>query len=74
VRAITRIHVAALPLLVPTWLALGSAWWLCSATHSFRDLAILSIGAYLVVTPAHELLLRLTAGPQEALRYSSPGA
>lgn len=54
--AIRRIHVAALPLLIPTWLAIGLAWWFCSATHSPHDLAILSIGAYLVVTPAHELL------------------
>ena len=56
VRAVIRIHVAALPLLMPAWLAVGGAWWLASPTHSARDLAILSIGAYLVVTPAHELL------------------
>lgn len=53
---LTRIHAAALPLLVPTWLAIGGAWWAWSPGHTARDLAILSIGAYLVVTPAHELL------------------
>ncbi len=55
-RAVVRIHIAALPLLIPAWLAIGGAWWLGSPTHSARDLAILSIAAYLVVTPAHALL------------------
>lgn len=53
---IARIHVAALPLLVPTWLALGAAWWLLPephVSHSLRGLAILSVAAYVVVTPAH---------------------
>lgn len=54
--AVAAIHAAALPLLVPTWAALAAAWWAWSPSHSARDLALLSIGAYLVVTPAHELL------------------
>lgn len=54
--AIVRIHAAALPLLLPAWAAIGTAWWAWSPTHSLLDLAVLSIGGYLVVTPAHELL------------------
>ncbi len=71
-RAIVRIHVAALPLLFPTWLAIGLAWWFCSGTHSPRDLAILSIGAYLVVTPAHELLGDLLGQPHPVPAASCP--
>ena len=56
-RALVAIHVAALPLLVPTWLALGGAWWLVSPQHSARDLVLLSLAAYLVVTPSHDLLI-----------------
>ena len=66
-RAVGRVHLAALPLLVPAWLAIGAAWWLWSPDHSLRALAIVSIAAYLVVTPAHELLgdlLRQMAGQQ----------
>lgn len=59
--AVAQIHAAALPLLLPAWAALGAAWWAWSPTHSLRDLAILSIGGYLVVTPAHELLCDLRA-------------
>jgi Brp/Blh family beta-carotene 15,15'-monooxygenase len=54
--ALLRIHIAALPLLVPTWTAIGVVWWLWSADRSPRDLAIVSIGSYLILTPAHELL------------------
>lgn len=53
---VARVHTSALPLLVPTWFGLAIAWWLWSPGHSPRDLAILSIGVYLVVTPAHEVL------------------
>lgn len=63
-RAVVGVHAAAVPLLVPTWGAIAAAWWLWSPDRSPRDLAILSIGAYVVVTPAHELLgdlLRATA-------------
>lgn len=63
--AVGRVHLAALPLLVPAWVAIGAAWWLWSPDHSPRALAIVSIAAYLVVTPAHELLgdlLRQMAG------------
>lgn len=55
-RALARIHVAAIPLLVPTWILIGAAWWMVSERHTATDLAILSIAAYVVVTPAHELL------------------
>lgn len=54
--ALVHIHAVALPLLIPTWAAIGAVWWRCSPGHALRDLAIISIGAYLVVTPAHELL------------------
>ncbi|MFM8735212.1 MAG: Brp/Blh family beta-carotene 15,15'-dioxygenase [Pirellulales bacterium] len=54
--AVAAIHASALPLLVPTWAAIAGAWWAWSPNHSSRDLALLSIGAYLVVTPPHELL------------------
>jgi Brp/Blh family beta-carotene 15,15'-monooxygenase len=54
--ALVRIHGAALPLLLPAWFAIGWAWWILSPAHTPRDLAILSIAAYLVVTPSHERL------------------
>ncbi len=56
-RSLRRIHIAALPLLIPTWAALLAIWWLLSATHSYRDLAILSLAVYVVVTPSHDLLV-----------------
>lgn len=62
-RALIRIHAAALPLLIPTWAAIGVVWWLWSADHSPRDLAIVSIGSYLILTPAHELLGMLLRMP-----------
>jgi Brp/Blh family beta-carotene 15,15'-monooxygenase len=55
-RSLVAIHAAALPLLVPTWIAIAYGWWRLSPDHSAVDLAILSIAAYLVVTPAHEAL------------------
>jgi Brp/Blh family beta-carotene 15,15'-monooxygenase len=61
VRAVAWIHAAALPLLVPTWAAIAAAWWHWSPTHAPRDLALLSIGGYLLVTPAHEWLGHLLA-------------
>lgn len=54
--ALRRVHSAALPLLIPAWAAIAAVWWLSSPEPSLRGLAIVSIGAYLVVTPAHELL------------------
>lgn len=63
--AVALIHWAALPLLVPAWAAIGASWWLWSPDRSARSLAIVSIAAYLVVTPAHEFLgelLRQMAG------------
>lgn len=68
--AVGRVHAAALPLLVPAWAALGLAWWAWSPDHTLHDLAILSVGGYLVVTPAHELLGDL--GPAGPFRW--PGA
>lgn len=58
-RGLVRIHAAALPLLLPTWAAIGFVWWTCFTGHTLRDLALVSIGAYLIVTPAHELLEQL---------------
>jgi Brp/Blh family beta-carotene 15,15'-monooxygenase len=55
-RVVLRVHLAALPLLVPTWLALAVAWGLLPESrleHSLRGLAILSLAAYVVVTPPH---------------------
>lgn len=59
VRKLARVHGAALPLLIPTWTALGVGWWFLSPTHSAVDLAILSLVVYLIVTPAHAALHRL---------------
>jgi len=56
--AVAQIHLLGLPLLVPTCAALGGLWWLLSPTRSPRDLAILSIGVYLIVTPSHDVLVR----------------
>jgi Brp/Blh family beta-carotene 15,15'-monooxygenase len=54
--ALARLHAGAIPLLVPTWIVIGAAWWMVPERHTATDLAILSIAAYVVVTPAHELL------------------
>ena len=65
-RSLLRLHTAALPLLLPTWGALLAGWWWLSPDHSLRDLAILSLAVYLVVTPSHDLLidlLRARTGP-----------
>lgn len=75
-RGLVHVHRAALPLLVPAWVAIGAAWWLWSTDHSLRALAIVSIAAYLVVTPAHELLgeaLRRMAGQQGGGSLEIPG-
>ena len=61
VRGVVAVHVAALPLLIPTWTALGIGWWLLSPSHSPRDLAVLSLAVYLVVTPSHEALVDFLA-------------
>ncbi len=58
-RAVVRLHAAALPLLVPTWAVILAAWWWLSPGHSARDLALLSLAIYLVVTPSHDLLVDL---------------
>jgi len=75
VRNVVAVHVAALPLLIPTWAALGAAWWLRSPSHSLGDLAVLSLAVYLVVTPAHEALhdvLRAGCPPRSRRTQSSP--
>jgi Brp/Blh family beta-carotene 15,15'-monooxygenase len=59
VESLAAIHRVGLPLLVPTWLVLAAAWWLLSPAHSARDLALLSLAAYLVVTPSHDILIDL---------------
>lgn len=61
--ALVRVHVAALPLLLPSLVAIGAAWWAWAPDHTLRALAITSIGAYLIVTPAHELLGELLRAP-----------
>jgi Brp/Blh family beta-carotene 15,15'-monooxygenase len=58
-RGLAAVHLAGLPLLLPTWLVLATAWWLLSPAHAARDLALLSLAAYLVVTPSHDLLVDL---------------
>lgn len=58
--ALGRIHLAALPLLVPTLAALAAAWWWLPAANLPRSpcgLAILSLAVYVVVTPSHDLLM-----------------
>jgi len=60
-RGVAAVHIAALPLLIPTWAALGAGWWLLSPSHSPRDLAVLSLAVYLVVTPSHEALVDFLA-------------
>ena len=66
-RQVVSVHKAALPLLLPTWILLGVAWWSLSNTAHFRDLALLSLLVYLVVTPAHEVLYEwLSMQPETA--------
>ena len=69
---LARVHLAALPLLVPTWLALAAAWWLLPephVEHSLRGLAILSLAAYVVVTPPHVAAVGL-GGKMAALGWA----
>jgi Brp/Blh family beta-carotene 15,15'-monooxygenase len=58
-KALVGVHVAALPLLLPTWGALVFLWWLLPAgalDRTPRGLAVLSLAVYVVVTPSHEFL------------------
>lgn len=72
-RAVVRLHAAALPLLVPTWAAILAAWWWLSPGHSARDLALLSLAVYLVVTPSHDLLVDLVRSRSDTDReYAAP--
>jgi len=59
IRGIAAVHRAALPLLIPTWAAVAAVWWFKSPGHAIDDLALVSLAAYVVVTPAHEALLDL---------------
>ena len=59
------VHKAALPLLVPTWILLGFTWWSLSDGLDLRDLALLSLLVYLIVTPAHEILCSWLSTQQE---------
>lgn len=74
VRKVAAVHVAALPLLIPTWAALAAGWWILSPSHSMLDLAVLSLAVYLVVTPAHEALhdVLRTGGPLGRSAARSP--
>jgi len=67
---LARVHVAALPLLLPALVAIGTAWWAWAPEQTLRSLAITSIGAYLVVSPAHEVLAELLQVP--AVRPAHP--
>lgn len=69
--AMVRLHWAALPLLIPTWIALLGGWWLLSPQHTARDLAILSLAVYLVVTPSHDLLVDLLRAQNHSGTISS---
>lgn len=72
--ALAAIHRVGLPLLLPTWFVLAAAWWLLSPAHSAHDMAVLSLVAYLVVTPSHDLLidfLRQRSAGRTAGRISS---
>ena len=74
IASLIAIHRVGLPLLVPTWFVIAAAWWLLSPTHSARDLVLLSLVAYLVVTPSHDLLidlLRQRSADRAAARPSS---
>lgn len=78
-RAVARVHVAALPLLVPTMAVLLVAWWWLAPGHAVRDLAILSLAVYLVVTPSHDLLIdffrsRAAAAPASTATIHAPCA
>ena len=66
-RQVVSVHRAAIPLLLPTWILLGVTWWSLSTATDFRDLALLSLLVYLVVTPAHEVLCEwLSTQPETA--------
>ena len=66
-RQVASVHKAAIPLLLPTWILLGVTWWSLSNSAHFRDLALLSLLVYLVVTPAHEVLCEwLSTQPETA--------
>jgi Brp/Blh family beta-carotene 15,15'-monooxygenase len=59
IHGIATVHRAALPLLLPTWAAVAAVWWFQSPDHAIDDLAIVSLAAYVIVTPAHEMILDL---------------
>ena len=56
-RCLWRLHVAALPLLIPTLVLYGLvAWWKIAVWDSFQ-LAALAIATFIVVTLPHHLLI-----------------
>ncbi len=66
-RQVISVHKAAIPLLLPTWILLGVTWWSLSGGTDLRNLALLSLLVYLVVTPAHEVLYEwLSTQPETA--------
>ena len=66
-RQVISVHKAAIPLLLPTWILLGVTWWSLSGATDLRNLALLSLLVYLVVTPAHEVLYEwLSTQPETA--------
>lgn len=71
-RSLVRIHKAALPLLVPTWAALCASWWFLSESHSWRDLSLLSLVVYLIVTPSHDVLIDFLRARTRATQSSMP--
>ena len=64
-RQVFVVHKAALPLLIPTWILLLLGWWSLSSGLHLRDLALLSLLVYLIVTPAHEILCSWLSTQQE---------
>jgi Brp/Blh family beta-carotene 15,15'-monooxygenase len=83
IRGIAAVHWAALPLLIPTWAAVAAVWWFRSPAHTPTDLAVVSLAAYIVVTPAHEAILDIVGldrppalglEPSRRGGYRRPGA
>jgi Brp/Blh family beta-carotene 15,15'-monooxygenase len=56
-QTLVRIHVAALPLLVPSWAVIAAVWWLAPGARSPRGIALVSLALYVAVTPSHDLLI-----------------
>lgn len=64
-RSILKMHVFALPLLIPTWVIfLGLAWWRLP-TWDAASIAAMTIAFYVVVTLPHHLLVERLFGRVE---------